>query len=185
MLGKEILESIEQKMEKSLESFQENLKTIRTGRANPEIFKRVKAECYGTSMSLQEVAGITVPDGRSFVIQPFDKNNLRAIEQAIANSELGFNPTNDGSVIRISIPPLSEERRKDLIKQVGKTAEERGRLPIRNLRREANDSLKKLKGTIAEDELKKLQGELDKITSKQVGKIDQLAEEKEIELQTI
>jgi ribosome recycling factor len=185
MTAKELLQSAEEKMKKALEVFQEDLKTVRTGRANPEVFKRVRVECYGSMMSLSEVAGITAPDGRSFMVQPFDKNNLKAIEQAIQNSDLGFNPSNDGTVIRISVPTLSEDRRKELIKQVGKMSEERGRIPVRNIRRDTNDQLKKLKGSISEDELKKAHEDLEKLTSKYVGNIDELTEKKDKELQTV
>ncbi len=185
MTGQEILKSAEEKMQKALDIFQEDLKTIRTGRANPEVFKRVRVECYGSNLALTELAGITAPDGRSFLIQPFDKTNLKAIEQAIQASDLGFNPSNDGQVIRINVPTLSEDRRKELIKQVGKIAEERGRLPLRNLRRDFNDQIKKLKGSISEDESKKLHDDLEKITGKFVHKVDELTEKKDLELQKI
>jgi ribosome recycling factor len=183
--GKEVLLSFEEKMKKAIEVFNDEIKTIRTGRANPEVFKRVRVECYGSNLSLSEVAGITAPDGRSFMIQPFDKTNLKAVEQAIVNSDLGFNPSNDGQVIRIIIPALSEDRRKDLVKQVNKIAEDKGRLPVRNLRRDANDQIKKLKGTVSEDELKRFHDDLEKVTTKYIAQVDELAQKKEKELQTI
>jgi ribosome recycling factor len=185
MSGKEILQATEEKMSKAVDVFQEDLKTVRTGRANPEVFKRVRVDCYGSSLALHEVAGITAPDGRSFVIQPFDKTNLRAIEQAITSSDLGFNPSNDGTVIRISVPTLSKDRRDEMVKHVNKLAEERGRIIVRNIRRDANDQIKKLKGTISDDELKKGQEDLEKLTSKYIAKIDDLTDKKEAELQTI
>ncbi len=185
MSAKEILNTAEDKMKKAIEVFQEDLKTIRTGRANPEVFKRVRVECYGSMMGLNEVAGITAPDGKTLLIQPFDKSNLKAIETAIQNADLGFNPSNDGNVIRISVPALSKERRDEMAKQVGKMSEERGRLPIRNIRRDANDQLKKLKGSISEDELKKAHDDLEKITGKSIDKVDELTEKKEAELQVI
>jgi ribosome recycling factor len=171
--GKEVLQSFEEKMKKAIEVFNDEIKTIRTGRANPEVFKRVRVECYGSNLSLSEVAGITAPDGRSFMIQPFDKTNLKAVEQAIVNSDLGFNPSNDGQVIRIIIPALSEDRRKDLVKQVNKIAED------------ANDQIKKLKGTVSEDELKRFHDDLEKVTTKYIAQVDELAQKKEKELQTI
>ncbi|HEY9885946.1 MAG TPA: ribosome recycling factor [Vampirovibrionales bacterium] len=185
MSGPEILSTAEDKMKKLVANFQDELKTIRTGKANPDIFKRVRVECYGTMMSLNEVAGITAPDGRSFIIQPFDKTNLRSIELSIQNSELGFNPTNDGEIIRISVPPLSEDRRAELIKQAGKMAEEKGRVPVRNIRREANDQLKKLKGSISDDELKKLQDKFEKVTSGYIAQVDEALSAKEVELKTV
>lgn len=185
MTGKEVLNAAEDKMKKAVDLFHEKLKTIRTGRANPEVFKRVRVECYGTGMSLSEVAGITAPDGRSFLIQPFDKANLRAIEQAISNSDLGFNPTNDGNSIRITVPSLSNERREELIAQVSKIAEHEARVPVRNIRRDGNDQIKKLKGTISEDEVKKAQEDLEKLTSKYIAQVDDLAHKKEIELKTV
>ncbi|MDJ0626205.1 MAG: ribosome recycling factor [Candidatus Caenarcaniphilales bacterium] len=185
MSGQEILKASEDKMSKILASFQEELKTIRTGKANPDIFKRVRVECYGTNMSLQEVAGVTAPDGRSFVIQPFDKTNLKAIEQAIQNSELGLNPTNDGSIIRIVVPPLSEDRRKELVKQVSKITEDKGKVPTRNIRRDSNDQLKKLKGSISDDELSNHQDELEKITSKYINLVDEAFNKKKVELTTV
>ncbi|MDX1921018.1 MAG: ribosome-recycling factor, partial [Candidatus Caenarcaniphilales bacterium] len=127
----------------------------------------------------------TAPDGRSFIIQPFDKTNLKAIEQAIQNSELGLNPNNDGSIIRISVPPLSEDRREELIKQVGKIAEEKARVPLRNIRRDSNDQLKKLKGSVSEDDLKKQQDSLEKLTSKFVASVDEILDKKEQELKKI
>jgi ribosome recycling factor len=185
MSTQEVIKVSEEKMKKAVELFQDELKTIRTGRANPEVFKRVRVECYGSMLALHEVAGITVPDGRSFLIQPFDKGNLKAIEQAIISSDLGFNPSNDGAAIRINVPVLSEDRRKELIKQVGKISEEKGKVVLRNLRRDAQDQLKKLKGSISEDELKKAQEDIEKITGKFIGLIDEHADKKEQELKTI
>jgi ribosome recycling factor len=185
MTSQEILKSSEDKMKKVLDLFQEELKTIRTGKANPDVFKRIRIECYGASMSLPEVAGVSAPDGRSFMIQPFDKSNLKAIETAIQNSDLGFSPSNDGSVIRINVPPLSNDRRNELVKQVSKMTEEKAKIPIRNIRRDAQDSLKKLKGTVSDDELKKDQDNLEKTTSKYIATVDELLSKKEQELKTI
>ena len=185
MAGKELIISAEEKMKKAVDSFHEKLKTIRTGRANPEVFKRVRVECYGSMLNLPEVAGITAPDGRSFLIQPFDKSNLKAIEQAISNSDLGFNPTNDGNCIRITVPTLSNERREELIAQVNKIAEHEARVPVRNIRRDANDQIKRLKGSISEDELKKTQEELEKLTTKYISQVDDLARKQEVELKTV
>jgi ribosome recycling factor len=185
MSSQEILKSSEEKMKKVTDLFQEELKTVRTGKANPDIFKRLRVECYGASMSLTEVAGVSAPDGRSFIIQPFDKANLKAIETAIQNSDLGLSPSNDGSIIRISVPPLSNDRRDELVKQVGKLAEEKAKVPVRNIRRDAQDQLKKLKGTVSEDELKKNQEALEKLTTKFINSVEELLSKKEQELKTI
>lgn len=186
MTAKDILKNTEDKMKKAFEVFQDELKTFRTGRANPEVFKRIRVECYGSSMSLTDVAGITVPDGRSFLIQPFDKANLKAIETGIVNSDLSFNPSNDGSCIRINIPPLSEDRRKELIKTLNKTAEDKGRVVMRSLRRDSQDQIKELKKTgISEDEIKKALEDLEKLTLKYVKSLEEAVSKKEIELKTI
>ncbi len=186
MSSKEILTAAEEKMTKTLEALTEELKTFRTGRPNPEIFKKVKVDCYGSPMNLSDIAGITVPDGRTLQIQPFDKTNLKAIEQAISNSDLGLNPTNDGNLIRINVPALTEDRRKELSKQVGKAGEERGKIPVRNIRRDGNDAIKKLKGSgISEDEVTKALETLEKSTNKFIEKIDELVEKKEKELKTV
>ncbi|MDX1917671.1 MAG: ribosome recycling factor [Candidatus Caenarcaniphilales bacterium] len=184
-MASEILKTTEDKMKKALDAFQDELKSIRTGRPNPEIFKRVRVECYGTSMALSDLASISVVEGRSFLIQPFDKSNLRAIDQGIQNSDLGLTPSNDGSVIRINVPPLTEERRKDLIKQVSKLGEEKGRLSVRNLRRDAKTMIEKQKGTISEDELKKELEALEKVATNYINKIDEVIEHKEQELKTV
>jgi ribosome recycling factor len=182
MTPEEIIETAEQKMQKAVEVLQEELRTIRTGRPNPDIFRRVRVECYGTSMALQDVATISVPDGRSFAIQPFDKSNLQAIEHAIQSSDLGLTPNNDGNVLRIHVPPLSEDRRKELRKQVNKLAEEKGYVVIRNIRREANDQLKKLKAEVSEDDLKRHYDRVDKITSTYNAKVEELIAKKDNEL---
>ncbi len=182
-MTEQILKQIEEKMKKSVNSFHEELKTVRTGRPNPDIFKKVKVECYGSSMNLSDIASISVPDGQSFLIKPFDKSNLKALESGISNSGLGFNPTNDGECIRIVVPPLSKERRDDLAKHVTKLAEEKGKVPIRRIRQDGKDQLKKLKDqNISEDEIKKLQDRLEKLTNKYIEEIDDLAKKKEVEL---
>ena len=184
--GEEILKSTEDKMSKAVEAFKEELKTVRTGRPNPEIFKKVKVECYGSMMALQDICSISVPDGQSFLIQPFDRNNLKAIETAIKASDLGLNPSNDGQAIRISVPPLSKDRRDEMVKHVSKLSEESGRVVLRRIRQTAKDELKKLKdSSVSEDDIKKFQDTLEKITSKHIDQIDEAAKKKEKELQTV
>ena len=173
-------------MLKTIEVFRDELRSIRTGRANPEIFRKVKVECYGTVMALSDTATVTVVEGRNFLIQAFDKSNLRAIETAIANSDLGLNPTNDGDQIRIVLPALSQDRRNELVKQVNGLAEERGRVVLRGIRQDMREKLKKLKGEgISEDQLKKANDDLEKLTSKYVSQVDELAQQKEKELLTV
>lgn len=178
-----VLKQAEDKMKKAIEAYQEELKTIRTGRPNPEIFKKVQVECYGAKMGLFDVATISVPDGQSFLIQPFDKTNLKSIEAGINNSGLGFNANNDGDNIRIVIPPLSKERRQEMIKKVSSLTEERGHVSVRNIRQSAKDEIKKLKDTgLSEDVIKKAQDNLEKLTSDYNKKVDSIAKAKEEEL---
>jgi len=182
--GEEVLRVAEDKLKKSISSFQEELKTIRTGRANPEIFRRVKVDCYGSSLPLHDVCTISVPDGSSFIIKPFDQSNIKAIEQAIASADLGLNPSNDGSTIRVILPALSRDRRNELAKQVSKLAEE-GRISLRRVRQKSKDDLKKIKEEISEDDLKKLQEQLEKIVVKYSKEIEELGQKKEQELFTV
>lgn len=172
----------EDRMKKSLKSLQDEFNQIRTGRASASLFDRISVEYYGTPTPLNQVANISIPEARLVVIQPFDKSALAGIEKAIQTSELSLNPNNDGKVIRINIPPLTEERRKDLAKQAKATAEN-SRVAVRNIRRDFNEHVKKGEGT--EDEKKKLNDDVQKLTDSYIGKIDQLLKDKEKEIMEI
>jgi len=173
-------------MDKSLDAFKQELSKIRTGRASLSLLDGIKAEAYGSSMPLNQVATLTIPESRQIVIQPWDPQVMSSIEKAILKSELGLTPVNDGKVIRINIPQLTEERRKDLVKIVKKIAEEY-RVAVRNHRRDAIDSLKKQKKNkeISEDEQFKLQDEAQKETDSYIAKIDEVAAEKENEVMEV
>lgn len=178
-----ILTEAKDKMEKSISSFSRELASIRAGRANASLLDRISVEYYGAPTPLNQMAGISVPEARLLVIQPYDKTVLGEIEKAILRSDLGITPTNDGSVIRIMIPALTEERRKDLVKLVGKEAEN-AKIAVRNVRRDANDDLKKAEkaSEITEDELHGLTEDVQKLTDTYIAKIDEVAKNKEQEI---
>lgn len=182
----ESISKAESKMKKSLAALGDEFKTIRTGRASAALFDQVKVDAYGTATPLSQVATVSVPEARLVVIQPWDKGLLSEIERAIQKSELSVNPNNDGKVIRISIPPLTEDRRKEFVK-VAKNMAEQSRVSIRNVRREANDSLKKKqKGSeITEDDEKKGAEEVQKLTDNYIKEINVLLEDKEKEIMEI
>ncbi|MCD1654568.1 ribosome recycling factor [Treponema zuelzerae] len=172
-----------ERMKKSISALKDELNTIRTGRASASLFDKVRVDYYGDKAPLSQVATISIPEARLVVIQPWDKNLIGEIEKAIQKSELGLNPSNDGKVIRIAIPPLTEERRKDLAKQAKATAEQ-SRVAIRNIRRDGNDELKKLQkeGLLTEDGLKTTEEELQKTTDKFIQDINKILEDKEKEI---
>lgn len=176
-------ESNETRMEKTINSLKDSLNTIRTGRANASIFDKVRVDYYGSKTPLNQVATISIPEARSVIIQPFDKSLIGEIEKAIQTSDLGLNPSNDGKVIRISIPPLTADRRKELVKQ-SKAIAENSRTAIRNIRRDGNDEFKKLqkKGELTEDDLKLEGDKLQKLTDKFCAEIDKVYESKEKEI---
>ncbi|KFL44367.1 ribosome recycling factor [Lysinibacillus sp. BF-4] len=178
-----ILTEAKDKMGKSISSFSRELASIRAGRANASLLDRISVEYYGAPTPLNQMAGISVPEARLLVIQPYDKTVLGEIEKAILRSDLGITPTNDGSVIRIMIPALTEERRKDLVKLVGKEAEN-AKIAVRNVRRDANDDLKKAEkaSEITEDELHGLNEDVQKLTDTYIAKIDEVAKDKEQEI---
>ncbi|WP_108305825.1 ribosome recycling factor [Metalysinibacillus jejuensis] len=178
-----ILTEAKDKMEKSISSYTRELASIRAGRANASLLDRIEVEYYGAPTPLNQMAGISVPEARLLVIQPYDKTVLGEIEKAILRSDLGITPTNDGSVIRIMIPALTEERRKELVKLVGKEAEN-AKIAVRNVRRDANDDLKKSEkaSDITEDELHSLTEDVQKLTDSYIAKIDDIAKEKEKEI---
>ncbi len=173
----------ESKMEKTVASLKDEFNTIRTGRASANIFDRVRVDYYGTPTPLNQVGTISIPEARLVVISPFDKSLISAIEKAIQKAELGLNPGNDGKVIRIQIPPLTAERRKDLVKQA-KTTAEKYRTTIRNIRRDGNDDLKKQQkaGEITEDQLKVETDKLQKLTDKYIAEINAVYDSKEKEI---
>lgn len=175
-----------EKMEKTIEVLKSDLGVIRAGRANPKMLDKVMVNYYGSMTPLKQMAGVSAPEPRCILVQPWDVGALKDIEKAIAESDLGLNPTNDGKAIRIVIPQLTEERRKELIKVVGKTGEA-SKVAIRNERRQANDKLKKMeKDTeITEDELKKYQEDVQKLTDSNIKKIDELLDKKEKEIMEV
>ena len=179
----EILSEMNNKMEKAIEALDRDLKRMRTGRASTSILEGIKVECYGTQMRLNQVASSSSPESRLLVVQPWDQSIIGDIEKGILKSGLGLTPMNDGKLIRISIPPLTEERRKELAKMAKKTAED-SKVAIRNQRREANELLKDLKkeSEISEDEMYKYQDKVQKITDEFIEKIDAIEKEKETEI---
>jgi ribosome recycling factor len=182
----DVISSNEERMKKSLVSLKEGFAALRTGRASTSLFDRIRVDAYGEKSPLNQVANISVPEARLIVIQPWDKNLIVEIEKAIRSSELSLNPSNDGKVIRISIPPLTEERRKDLVKQAKNQAEQ-SRVAIRNIRRDGNEELKKLlKDTkITEDDETKGTAELQKLTDSYVDQVNKILEEKEKEIMEV
>lgn len=179
----EIHKSMEEKMKKTIHVVQDEFNSIRAGRANPSMLDRISVEYYGAIMPLNQVATIAAPEPRMITIQPFDISVLQEIEKAIQKSELGINPSSDGKIIRLVIPQLTEERRKDLTKLVKAKAED-GRVAIRNERRWANDAFKKMEkdGELTEDDLKQAQEEVQKLTDRYIEEIDKLYETKEKEI---
>ncbi len=173
----------EERMEKVIAAFQRELATLRAGRATPALLDRIEVEYYGTATPLNQLAGVTAPEPRLLVIQPWDKQSLGDIEKAIMKSDLGLTPNNDGNVIRLAIPMLTEERRKELVKFVRKKAEE-AKVSIRNIRRDSNDEIKKLEKSsdITEDERKIGLDQVQEITDKKIAEIDETLEVKEKEM---
>jgi ribosome recycling factor len=182
----EVHKHLEEKMEKTIGVLKSEFSTLRTGRANPAILDKVRIDYYGTPTPINQVGAVSSPDPRSIMIQPWDMGILKDIERAIGESDLGLNPTNDGKVIRIAIPALTEERRKGLVKQAGKMAEQ-AKVALRNERRDANDKLKKMQkdGEITEDDLKKAQDEVDKTIKKFEKTIEEMLTSKEKDIMTV
>lgn len=172
----------EERMKKSIGALEDDFNLLRTGRASAALFDKVRVEYYGTPTPLNQLANISIPEARLIVIQPFDRNAINDIEKAIQASELGLNPNNDGKVVRISIPPLNEERRKELVKQAKSTAEN-SRVAIRNIRRDTNDQIKN--GDFTEDEQKKGVDEIQKLTDKYIEKIGEILKAKEKEIMEV
>lgn len=180
----ERLKVYEDKMKKTYEHLESDYLGIRAGRANPHVLDKLRVDYYGTPTPIQQVGNVTVPEARMIQIAPWEKSLIKEIEKAILASDIGITPSNDGSVIRLVFPELTEERRKDLVKDVKKKAEE-AKVAARNVRRDGNDAFKKLAKEISEDEVKQLEDELQKLTDKYIKDIDKLMEEKSKEILTV
>ena len=180
------LADTEEHMQKAVEAAQRSFNTIRTGRANASLLDRITVEYYGAESSLRTISNISTPDATTITIQPFDRSSLKLIEKAISMSDVGLVPNNDGTVIRLNIPPLTTERRKEFVKMAAKLAEE-GKVSVRNIRRDSIDAARKeaKSSEISEDESKDLQDEIQKLTDKYVAKIDELLAAKEKEITTV
>jgi len=182
-LAELVIDDTREKMHKAIDHVRSEMSNVRTGRASSALLEPLIVDYYGTSTPLRQLAGFSVPDAMLLVITPYDKNSLGAMERAILASDLGINPTNDGNVIRLAFPPLTEERRKELVKVVRHKAEE-AKVAVRNLRRSGRHELEALQkdGSLSTDELERVEKDLEKITQEQVGAIDQLLAHKEREL---
>lgn len=177
----DLLTEAEQKMLAAVDHVAAEFSTVRTGRANPQLLQRITVEYYGSPTPLQQLASISVPEPRLLVVQPFDKSTVNDVERAIQQADLGLNPSNDGTVVRIAFPPLTEERRKDLIKVVRHMAEE-GRVAVRNVRRHSKSEMEELHGEISDDDIRRGEDELQKLTDRFVERIDKILANKEEEL---
>lgn len=180
------LADVESTMQKSVEATQRSFNTIRTGRANASLLDKIVVEYYGSETPLKSLASISTPDGSTLQIQPFDRSSMGAIEKAISLSDIGLTPNNDGQIIRLNIPPLTSDRRKELVKIAAKYAEE-GKVAIRNVRRDAIEGIRKLEknGEISEDEARDQQEQVQKLTDKFSAKVEQLLSEKEKDIMTV
>lgn len=182
----EVIDDAKSRMEKAMEALQRELQTVRTGRASPSLVERVHVEQYGTEMPLNQLANIAVPEARMITITPWDKSSIGAIEKALRKSELGFNPSNDGSMIRIAIPPLTEERRKQMVKIVHTKVEE-AKIAVRNIRRDAIAQAKEFKDEkmIGEDEERRAESQIQDVTNKFTARADEIGKEKEREVMQV
>lgn len=182
-MTKEVLNQTTERMTKAIQALSRELSTIRAGRASASLLDKIFVDYYGAQTPINQIAGVATPEARLITIQPYDKSSLGDIEKAIMKSDLGISPSNDGNLIRIAIPALTEERRKDLVKVVKKEAEE-AKVGIRNIRRDANDDLKKSEksGEITEDDLRSFTEDVQKLTDDHIVKIDQVAKDKEKEI---
>lgn len=182
----EVMTFADEKMNKTIAVIKNELASMKAGRANSKMLDRIEAEYYGTMTPLSQLANISAPEPRVLLIQPWDKNSIKAIEKAILKSDLGINPSNDGSVVRLVVPELTEETRKNLVKTVKKTGEE-GKVAIRSIRKECNDKLKNLKKEtdLSEDEIKKAEDNIQKKTDSYIKEIDKIIEFKEKEIMTV
>lgn len=177
----ELLAEAKIRMDQAIEHTVGEFATVRTGRANPGLLHRITVDYYGTQTPLQQIAGFSVPEARMLLVQPYDKSSINAIEKAIMKADLGLNPSNDGNIIRLVFPQLTEERRRDLIRVVRHLAED-GRIAVRNVRRHTKDDIEALEGDVSEDDVHRAEKTLQEMTDTHVGKIDELLEKKEEEL---
>ena len=181
----ERLKTFEEKMKKTIGNLDGELSAIRAGRANPNVLNKIVVDYYGTPTPIQQVANVSVPEARMIQIQPWEKKIIKDIEKAILMSDIGINPTNDGTVIRLVFPELTEERRKELVKDVKKKGEA-SKVAIRNIRRDGNDAFKKLKGTdVSEDEIQDLEDQIQKMTDKYIKEVDAAVDAKSKEVMTV
>jgi ribosome recycling factor len=185
-MSKDVIKETKEKMEKSLEHYKSELKTVRTGRASVAMFENIKVDYYGTPTPLNQVGTLSAPEPRLITIHPWEPSLIQPIEKAIMTSNMGFNPSNDGVMIRIPIPPLTEERRRDIVKMIKKMAED-AKVIIRNIRRDANETIKKLEKDkeISEDEAKRLIGKVQEITDEFISNIDEVTANKEKDVMEI
>ncbi|MCK7605945.1 ribosome recycling factor [Geobacillus stearothermophilus] len=185
-MAKQVIQQAKEKMDKAVQAFIRELASIRAGRANAGLLEKVTVDYYGVQTPINQLASISVPEARLLVIQPYDKSVIKEMEKAILASDLGLTPSNDGSVIRLVIPPLTEERRRELAKLVKKYSED-AKVAVRNIRRDANDELKKLEknGEITEDELRSYTDDVQKLTDDHIAKIDAITKEKEKEVMEV
>ncbi|TAA67486.1 ribosome recycling factor [Planococcus salinarum] len=185
-MPKSVMNDTTAKMTNALQAYSRELASIRAGRATPSILDRLTVDYYGAPTPINQVAGVSVPEARMIMIQPYDKSVLGDIEKAILKSDIGLNPSNDGSVIRLAVPALTEERRKELVKDVKKEAEV-AKVNVRNIRRDANDEFKKLqkKSEITEDDLRSYSDDVQKLTDTNIAKIDEMAKDKEKEIMEV
>ena len=184
-MADERLQQFETKMNKTFANLESEFQSIRAGRANPHVLDKIKVDYYGTPTPIQQVGNVSVPEPRMLQIAPWDKSLIKPIEKAILTSDIGINPSNDGTVIRLVFPELTEDRRKELVKDVKKKGEA-AKVAIRNIRRDGNDAFKKLKGSdVSEDEIKDLETQLQKITDKYIAEVDKAVEVKSKEVLTV
>lgn len=185
-MATDVIADAERRMQKAVDAAQHDFATLRTGRANPVILENIKVDYYGTPTPLNQLAGISVPEPRQLLVTPWDRNIINTVLKAIQSSDVGLTPMSDGNVIRMNVPPLTEERRRDLIKQLHRKSEEH-KVAVRNIRRDANEHLKaqEKSSEITEDDLKQEQGEVQKLTDKYIGEIDRLTSAKEAELREV
>lgn len=182
----EALKQAEDKMRKALDVTREDFSSVRTGRASPAILQRISVEYYGTPTPLQQLAGVSVPDPRSLLITPYDRNAIGSIEKAIQSSDIGINPSNDGTAIRLTFPPLTEDRRKEMIKVIRERAEH-GRVAIRNVRRHTKEEIVKeeKEGEVSQDDERRAEKELQKLTDRHIAEIEDMVKRKETELMEV
>ncbi len=186
MMAKQVLQSTKEKMDKAIQAYTRELASVRAGRASASLLDKITVDYYGAPTPINQLASVSVPEARLLVIQPYDKSQVSEVEKAILKSDLGLNPTNDGTVIRIAIPALTEERRRELVKLVKKYSED-AKVAVRNVRRDANDDLKKLEknGEITEDDLKGYSEDVQKLTDEHIAKIDSITKDKEKEIMEV